>query len=146
MYLATHVQSNVRELEGSLTRIIAFIELTKADLTPETARLALGNLLVDGNSRLTVERVIQTVANYFNVSVKELKGPARKRSISTPRHVAMYLAKVLTESSYPTLGERFGGRDHTTVLSAVQKIERLLGAATDDICQDVERLREILEG
>jgi chromosomal replication initiator protein len=146
MLIATNIKSNVRELEGSLTRIIAFLELTKADLTPETARLALGNLLVDGNSRLTVERIIQTVANYFNVSVKELKGAARKRSISTPRHVAMYLAKVLTESSYPTLGERFGGRDHTTVLSAVQKIERLNGAGTDDICQDVERLREILEG
>ena len=58
----------------------------------------------------------------------------------------MYLAKNLTESSYPTLGERFGGRDHTTVLSAVQKIERLLSAGTDDICQDVERLKEILEG
>lgn len=145
MLIATHIKSNVRELEGALTRLRAYLELTNSELTMDSVRLALGNLLVEGNNRLTVERIIQTVANYYSVSVKEMKGTARKRSIATPRHVAMYLAKTLTEASYPTLGERFGGRDHTTVLSAVQKIERLCRADQNEIAVDVERLSEILD-
>jgi chromosomal replication initiator protein len=145
MFIATYIKSNVRELEGSLMRLRAYIELTGAELTQDIARLALGNLLMDAGSRLTAERIIQTVSNYYNVSVKEILGESRKRTITTPRHVAMYLAKTLTNASYPTLGERFGGRDHTTVLSACQKIERVRRDESSDLAQDVSRLHEILE-
>jgi len=145
MLVATHIKSNVRELEGSLTRIRAYLDLAGGELTTETARLALGNLLSEGGDRITVERIMQTVANYYNVTTKDLRSAVRKRVIATPRHIAMYLAKSLTDCSYPTLGERFGGRDHTTVLSAVQKVERLVRVEDSEVARAVARLKEMLQ-
>ncbi len=145
MLIATHIKANVRELEGSLTRLHAYLELTGAPLTVEMARLALGTLLAEGNQRVTVERVMQTVANYYNVSPKDLMGPSRKRAVATPRHVAMYFCKKLTDASYPALGERFGKRDHSTVVAAVQKVERLLRDPRSDLATDVNRLTEVFE-
>ena len=146
MLIATHIKSNVRELEGALQRLKAYIEVND-DVTVgmDTVRAALGNLLQEGNRRLSVPSIIQAVASYYSVSLTDMKGKGRRRAITTPRHVAMYLAKVLTGASYPTLGEAFGGRDHSTVISAVQKIEALVADPTSEISHDIGQLREVLD-
>lgn len=144
MLIATHIKNNVRELEGALTRLKAFVDFSGKPIDVPTAREALGILLTDPTALLTPDRITRTVASYYSVTVKDLKGKGRKRSITMPRHVAMYLSKTLTAYSYPALAEYFGGRDHTTVLSAVQKIERLLQDAGSEVSRAVSNLKEAL--
>jgi chromosomal replication initiator protein len=125
-YLATNIKSNVRELEGLLMRVAAFSGLQEQPITIEFAKETLKNFLTQAAHSLTVEAVQKEVANYFNVKLADLKSPKRHQAIARPRQIAMYLARKLCKCSYPDLGQRFGGKDHTTVLSACRKIESLV--------------------
>jgi chromosomal replication initiator protein len=118
VFIATNIKSNVRELEGLLLRVAAFAGLQEQPITVEFAKETLKNFLTQAAHSLTVEAVQKEVANYFNVKLADLKSPKRHQAIARPRMIAMYLARKLCKASYPELGQRFGGKDHTTVLSA----------------------------
>ena len=127
LYLAAHIKSNVRELEGALLRLAARASFQGEAITMELAREAVSKLMASAPSGLTIEAVQREVAAYFDVKLHDLKGPKRHRAVAHPRMIAMYLARKLTNMSYPEIGSRFGGKDHSTVISAVRKIERLCG-------------------
>jgi chromosomal replication initiator protein len=127
LYLAAHIKSNVRELEGALLRLAARASFQGQSITVELARDAIAKLIANTPSGLTIESVQREVAAYFDVKLHDLKGPKRHRAVAHPRMVAMYLCRKLTNMSYPEIGSRFGGKDHSTVISAVRKIERLCG-------------------
>jgi chromosomal replication initiator protein len=127
LYLAAHIKSNVRELEGALLRLAARASFQGQAITVEVAREAIAKLVANAPTGLTIEAVQREVASYFDVKLHDLKGPKRHRAVAHPRMVAMYLARKLTNMSYPEIGSRFGGKDHSTVISAVRKIERLCG-------------------
>jgi chromosomal replication initiator protein len=126
LYLAAHIKSNVRELEGALLRLAARASFQGVPITMELAREAVSKLMASVPSGLTIEAVQREVAAYFDVKLHDLKGPKRHRAVAHPRMIAMYLARKLTNMSYPEIGSRFGGKDHSTVISAVRKIERLV--------------------
>ena len=125
LYIAAHVKSNVRELEGALLRIAARASFQGQPITVELARDAIAKLVANAPAGLTIEAVQREVAAYFDVKLHDLKGPKRHRAVAHPRMIAMYLSRKLTSMSYPEIGSRFGGKDHSTVISAVRKIERL---------------------
>jgi chromosomal replication initiator protein len=141
IYLATNIKSNVRELEGLLIRVAAFAGLQEQPITIEFAKETLKNFLTQAAHSLTVEAVQKEVANYFNVKLTDLKSPKRHQAIARPRQIAMYLARKLCKASYPELGQRFGGKDHTTVLSACRKIESLCSSdpKTRHTVEELER-------
>lgn len=126
MFLASSIRSNVRELEGSLIRINAFASLANTAITVDFAREVLKNLIVERDSRCSIESVQKAVAHYFKVGINDLKSPRRIKTFAHPRQVAMYLCKKHTQTSYPEIGGKFGGKDHTTVMHACRKIEQLL--------------------
>src|SRR5579883_2925840 len=126
IFLATHIKSNVRELEGLLIRVAAFASLKQQPITVEFARETLRNFLSQASESLTIEVVQKEVANYFNLKPADLKSGKRHQLVARPRQIAMYLARKLVKASYPELGQRFGGKDHTTVMSACKKIEQLM--------------------
>ena len=119
------MQSNVRELEGALRRVIAHAKFTGRAVTIDLAKDALRDLLALQERLVTIENIQRTVAQYFKIRVIDLTSRKRTRSIARPRHIAMALAKELTNHSLPEIGDVFGGRDHTTVLYACRKIEKL---------------------
>jgi chromosomal replication initiator protein len=125
LYLAAHIKTNVRELEGALLRLAARASFQGQTISVDLARDALAKLIANASTGLTIEGVQREVAAYFDVKLHDLKGPKRHRAVAHPRMVAMYLARKLTKMSYPEIGSRFGGKDHSTVISAVRKIERL---------------------
>jgi chromosomal replication initiator protein len=127
LYLAAHVKTNVRELEGALLRLAARASFSGDPISLELARDALAKLIANTPTGLTIEGIQREVASYFDVKLHDLKGPKRHRAISHPRMIAMFLARKLTNMSFPEIGSRFGGKDHSTVISAVRKIERLCG-------------------
>jgi chromosomal replication initiator protein len=127
LYLAAHVKTNVRELEGALLRLAARASFQGQTISLELARDALAKLIANTPTGLTIESIQREVAAYFDVKLHDLKGPKRHRAIAHPRMVAMFLARKLTNMSFPEIGSRFGGKDHSTVISAVRKIERLCG-------------------
>ena len=126
LYLATHIKSNVRELEGSLIRLAAFASLQRSDITVDFAQQTLKNFLSQRSSNLTIDTIQKEVAAYFNVKVSDLKSAKRHKAVTRPRQIAMFLARKLTGSSFPEIGQRFGGKDHSTVISACRKIEDLV--------------------
>jgi chromosomal replication initiator protein len=140
LYVAAHIRSNVRELEGALLRLGARASFQNQPVTIELARDALQKLISAAPSGLTVEGIQREVAAYFDVKLHDLKGPKRHRSVAHPRMVAMFLCRKLTSMSYPEIGSRFGGKDHSTVISAVRKIERLCGedAALRSVVNTIE--------
>jgi chromosomal replication initiator protein len=124
--LATHIASNVRELEGALNRLVAYSRLTGEPLTPDLARSQLADLFRVFNRTITLEDIQKVVADVFNVRVSDMHSPRRSREVARPRQVAMYLAKQLTNKSYPDIGRAFGGRDHTTVIHACEQVNILI--------------------
>lgn len=126
MFLAEHVKSNVRELEGALLRLKAYAMLHECPIDLPLARSAVGRLLAtaEAPSRLNVEDIQQTVCNYFDIKRNDLLGVSRAKKFCEPRHIAQYLARKMTSLSLPDIGQRFGGRDHTSVLHACKRIER----------------------
>lgn len=122
MYIASAIKSNVRELEGALIRLAAYASLARRDITLEFARESLDGSITRPREHLTAEAVIKAVAGYYGLKVSDIKSSRRHKAIAWPRAVAMYLARTHTKDSYPDLGRAFGGKHHTTVISAVEKI------------------------
>ena len=123
IYLATHLKSNIRELEGVLTRLMAIASLTRSEVTLEMAKQTLESVTASGGSRATLDKVLRVVAEHFGLELAQLKERTNTRSIAYPRQIAMYLAKELLDLSLPDIGKAFAGKHHTTVLHAVRKIE-----------------------
>ncbi|WP_248320831.1 MULTISPECIES: chromosomal replication initiator protein DnaA [unclassified Caballeronia] len=121
-FVAKHLRSNVRELEGALRKILAYSKFHGRDITIELTKEALKDLLTVQNRQISVENIQKTVADFYNIKVADMYSKKRPANIARPRQIAMYLAKELTQKSLPEIGELFGGRDHTTVLHAVRKI------------------------
>ena len=124
LFLANNIRSNIRELEGSLNRVCAFSKVTNKPITVDLIRQVLRDNLRDTSRQLSIDEIQRAVARAFGVKVTELKSDTRERNITTARQVAMYLCRKLTASSFPYIGDQFGGRDHSTVIHAVRKIER----------------------
>ncbi len=121
-FVAKHLRSNVRELEGALRKILAYSHFHGKEITIDVVKEALKDLLSVQNRQISVENIQKTVADFFNIKIADMYSKKRPANIARPRQIAMYLAKELTQKSLPEIGELFGGRDHTTVLHAVRKI------------------------
>jgi chromosomal replication initiator protein len=143
-FLAHKITSNVRELEGALTRLVAHVQLVGGALSLETAQDLLQDLLRAHDRRLTMEEIQKRVAEHFKIRVSDMSSARRSRVVARPRQVAMYLSKQLTSRSLPEIGRAFGGRDHTTVMHAVRKVEELVKLDTA-FAEDVELLTRMLE-
>lgn len=144
-FLALKVCSNIRELEGALNRIVAHADVTKTLITLESTQDVLSDLLRSHDRRITIDEIQRKVAEHYNIRLPDMHSARRARQVARPRQVAMYLAKQLTSRSLPEIGRKFGGRDHTTVMHAVRKIEELMLEDTQ-IAQDVEICRRALTG
>ncbi len=142
-FLARHIQSNVRELEGGLKRVLAYARFTGHPLSVEVCRDALRDLLAIQHRQISIENIQKTVADYYKIKVSEMYSKRRSRNVARPRQVAMALAKELTQLSLPDIGEAFGGRDHTTVLHACRKIA-LLKSTNSDLTRDFNSLLKVL--
>ena len=127
-FVAGRVSSNIRELEGALTRVVAFSSLTDRPMTVELAEHVLKDVFPQGDAapEVTIPRIQEAISQRFGVTLEELISPRRSQAVAYPRQVAMYLSRELTDSSLPKIGREFGGRDHTTVIHATQKITRLI--------------------
>ena len=143
-FLAHRISTNVRVLEGALTRLFAFASLVGREITLEVTQECLADILRASDRKVTIDEIIRKVADHYNLRLSDMLSPRRARSVARPRQVAMFLAKMLTSKSLPEIGRRFGGRDHTTVIHAVRKIEELR-AVDNQIAEDVELLRRMLE-
>ncbi|GAB4175319.1 MAG: chromosomal replication initiator protein DnaA [Thalassobaculales bacterium] len=143
-FLAHKITSNVRELEGSLNRIVAHATLVGRPVTLETTQEVLHDVLRANDRRVTIEDIQKRVAEHFNIKPAEMHSARRARAVARPRQVAMYLAKQLTSRSLPEIGRKFGNRDHTTVMHAVKKVEELRQSDAA-FAEDVEMLRRMLE-
>lgn len=144
-FIAKNIQSNVRELEGALKRVIANSHFTGQSITIDFTREALKDLLTLQAKLITTENIQRTVAEYYKIKVADILSKRRSRSIARPRQIAMALSKELTNHSLPEIGDAFGGRDHTTVLHACRKVKELL-ATSVDILEDYKNLIRILSG
>jgi chromosomal replication initiator protein len=143
-FLAHRISTNVRVLEGALLRLFAFGELVGREITLELAQDCLADILRASDRKITVEEIQRKVSDHYNIRLSDLIGPKRLRTFARPRQIAMYLSKQLTSRSLPEIGRRFGGRDHTTVMHGVRRIEEL--KTTDSqIAEDLELLRRSLE-
>lgn len=144
-FIAKHIRSNVRELEGALKRVLAYSRFTGHQLSLDLAREALKDLLAVQNRQISIENIQKTVADYYKIKVAEMYSKKRSRIIARPRQMAMALAKELTPLSLPDIGEAFGGRDHTTVLHGYRKITELR-TSNSSTNQDFNTLLHILRG
>ena len=143
-FLAHRIATNVRVLEGALTRLFAFASLVGREITLDLAQDCLADILRSTERKVTIEEIQRKVAEHYNVRLSDLIGPKRLRIIARPRQIAMYLSKQLTLRSLPEIGRRFGGRDHTTIMHGVRKIEEL--RSTDSqLAEDLQLLRRLLE-
>ena len=144
-FLAHRITANVRELEGALNRVVAHAQLVGREITLEATQEVLHDLLRANDRRVTIEEIQKQVAAHFNIRISDMHSARRARSVARPRQVAMYLAKQLTSRSLPEIGRKFGGRDHTTVMHAVRKVDELR-EHDSSFAEDVELLRRMLEG
>ena len=144
-FMAQRISSNVRVLEGALTRLYAFGSLVGRPVTLEMAQESLSDILRATDRKVTIDEIIRKVTDHYGVNLTDMLSARRTRSIARPRQVAMYLSKKLTSKSLPEIGRRFGKRDHTTVIHAVKKIEELQ-SIDNQIAKDIEVLRRMLEG
>jgi len=143
-FLAHKITSNVRELEGALNRVVAHATLVGRPITLETTQEVLHDLLRANDRRISIEDIQKHVATHYNIKVSDMHSARRSRAVARPRQVAMYLAKKLTSKSLPEIGRKFGGKDHTTVMHAVKRIEELMGSDSD-IARDVELIERIVQ-
>ncbi|MBP9753199.1 MAG: chromosomal replication initiator protein DnaA [Proteobacteria bacterium] len=143
-FLAFKITSNVRELEGALNRIIAHATLIGRTITLDSTQEVLKDVLRSNERRLTIDDIQRRVSEFYGIKVSEMLSSKRTQNLTKPRHVAMYLSKLLTSKSLPDIGKKFGGKDHTSVLHSVRKIETLI---KDDsvLYKDIENLRRSLE-
>ena len=143
-FLAHRISTNVRVLEGALTRLYAFASLVGHEITLELAQDCLADILRASERKISIEEIQRQVSDHYNIRLSDLIGPKRVRVFARPRQVAMYLAKHMTSRSLPEIGRRFGGRDHTTVMHAVKRIEELR-ADDSELDADITRLTRIID-
>ncbi|WP_397541830.1 chromosomal replication initiator protein DnaA [Roseovarius salis] len=143
-FLAHRISTNVRVLEGALTRLYAFASLVGHEITLELAQDCLADILRASERKVSIEEIQRQVSEHYNIRLSDMIGPKRLRSFARPRQVAMYLCKQMTSRSLPEIGRRFGGRDHTTVMHGVKRIEELRQQDAQ-IAEDLEMLRRTLE-
>ena len=143
-FLAHRISSNVRVLEGALMRLFAFASLVGKEINLDLTQECLVDILREADRKVTIEEIQRKVSEHYNIRLSDLIGPRRVRTIARPRQMAMYLAKQLTARSLPEIGRRFGGRDHTTVMHGVRKIDELR-TIDSQIAEDLELLRRALE-
>jgi chromosomal replication initiator protein len=144
-FIAKHIRSNVRELEGALKSVVAFARFSSKEITLESAKEALKDLLSSQNRQITIENIQKTVAEFYKIKVADLHSKKRTRSIARPRQMAMALARELTQISLPDIGDAFGNRDHTTVLHACRTIASLR-EKNHDLNRDYHVLEQVLKG
>jgi chromosomal replication initiator protein len=144
-FIAKHIRSNVRELEGALKKVLAFSRFTSRELSLDLAKEALRDILNVANRQITVDGIQKTVAEYFKIKISDMHSKKRSRNVARPRQVAMALAKDLTQMSLPEIGEAFGNRDHTTVLHACRTIASLR-KMDNGINRDYLVLEQVLKG
>jgi chromosomal replication initiator protein len=143
-FLAHKITTNVRELEGSLNRLIAHANLFNRPITLDTAQEVLHDILKAHDRRVTIDEIQRRVAEHYNMRIGDMVSARRARAVARPRQVAMYLAKQLTSRSLPEIGKKFGNRDHTTVMHAVSRVGELMGADSS-FAEDVNLLKKMLE-
>ena len=143
IFLAKTIVSNVRELEGALNKVVTFSNIMNKKIDVELTKTVLKDLLRSNNKRITIDEIQNKVSNYYNINTEDLISSRRLRSFARPRQVAMYLAKKLTSRSLPEIGRKFGGRDHTTVIHAVKKIDQLK-SENEKFDEDVSVLTQII--
>lgn len=143
--LATNIATNIREIEGAYTKLVAYTSLMDMPITIETAQKVLNDMKIDTVTHvITFETIVKTVAEYYKIKVEDLSNKKRTQSIAYPRQVAMFLCRELADLSYPKIGDLFGGRDHTTVIHAFEKISGSL--KTDSkVKEDIERITEMIK-
>jgi len=144
-FLAHKITSSVRELEGALNRIIAHADLTDRAINLDMTQEVLSDLLRANDRRVTIDEIQRKVAEHFTLKMSDLLSERRARAVARPRQVAMYLCKKLTPRSLPEIGRKFGGRDHTTVMHAVKKIDELMNEDAS-FKDEVELVRRALVG
>ena len=143
-FLASSVSSNVRELEGYLIRVGAYASLTSTTMTLDMTKEVLKDIIADKNKEITIEEIIKVTCSYYNIKVSEIKSSKRVKTVVLPRQIAMYLSRQLTNSSYPEIGEKFGGKDHSTIIHAIKKIEKII--ETDfNLKNIIQNLKSVLE-
>jgi len=142
-FLAHRISSSVRELEGALNRLVAHAELVGRELTVEATQDLLRDVLRANDRRVTIDDIQRRVAEHYNIRLADMSSPRRARAVARPRQIAMYLAKQLTTRSLPEIGRKFGGRDHTTVMHAVRKVDELQ-SNDRGLQEDIELLRRLL--
>jgi chromosomal replication initiator protein len=143
-FLAHRITTNVRVLEGALMRLFAFASLVGREINLDLVQECLSDILRASDKRVTIEEIQRKVAEHYNVRLADMIGPKRLRTIARPRQVAMYLAKQMTQRSLPEIGRRFGGRDHTTIMHGIRKIEELM-VADNQLADDVQLLKRLLQ-
>jgi len=144
-FLAGKITSNIRELEGALNRLAVHRDMTGSALTLDTTQDVLSDVLRSYERRITLDEIQRKVAEHYNLRLTDMHSARRSRNVARPRQVAMYLCKKLTTRSLPEIGRKFGGRDHTTVMHAVKKVEELMGE--DNLFADeVNGVRRVLKG
>lgn len=141
--LATKITSNIRELEGALNKLFAHAKLINSDITVNSAYKILKDLLRSNERRVTISEIQKEVSKYYQITLADLTSSRRSRNIARPRQISMYIAKIMTTRSLVEIGAKFGGKDHTTVMHAVKKVESLI-KSDDDIAEDIEKIKAIL--
>jgi chromosomal replication initiator protein len=131
MLMASRIKTNIRELEGSLIRLIAYASLKGQPLTLELAQEVLRNVLDHEDKAITIDQIQKFVADYYHLKLNELKSKNNSKSVAMPRQVAMYLCKTLTHASLPEIGRSFGGKHHSTVIHSIKKVEELRKKSSD---------------
>ena len=143
-FMAQRISTNIRVVEGALTRLFAFADLVRREITVEMVQDCLSDILRSTDRKVTLDQIIKTTCDYYNIRQADITGSSRARAVARPRQMAMYLSKTLTSRSYPEIARKLGGRDHTTVLYGVRKIEELM-SVDSQIAEDAELLRRMLE-
>ena len=121
--LGLKVKTNIRELEGALIRVVAYSKLIGKEVSVDLAKEVLKDMIIEGEKKITIDLIQKKVSEYFDIKLSDMRAKKRSRAIAYPRQVAMYLARQLTDFSLPEIGDQFGGRDHTTVIHACEKVE-----------------------
>ena len=146
IYIANQVDTNIRELEGALIRVVAYSSLVNMDITTDLAEEALKDIIPNSRPRtVSILDIQKTVGEHYNIRLEDFTAKKRTRAIAFPRQIAMYLSRELTDSSLPKIGIEFGGRDHSTVIHAHEKISKLL-KEDQNLQQDLKDIKTIFRG
>jgi chromosomal replication initiator protein len=146
-FIATHITDNIRELEGALIRVTAFASLNREPLSAELAEKVLSDILSDRQPRpVTADMILAATSAMFGFSEEDLRGKSRRRPLVTARQVGMYVVREMTDLSYPAIAREFGGRDHTTVMHAVEKVGALMKERRQIYDQVTELIQRIKSG